>query len=415
MAKLYMDSAQEFINYIIKKYDAESENESEDSPVVCYKFSLQKVQPSFPFDMYLHLTIDPKYNKWHCFQTCNFAMSFNDEEYNRKVKELDKLFSEDHVCREPFEKEIEKVIPELFFIETYSNTRLAITYIKDNIQYYGLDYCYDFIKNEIYLEIRGIWSSWKWGGSFSSTLSVEKFEEKLKELKESVLDVNWLDIFEKTQDFIKNFDPNIYKERIHIPVGENTYTIEQLKKSSDYKVEKIPEETKEYVINYLLDNFKENLLNNDLKIINELTADNDFIELHDTNDYALLYEIIKTTLNEDIRHYFNHEKMWCKRYTASTPMIIPEVESVYADSVSNHFIVEEGKNSIPDFYSDRGHIIIISLPKTITIDITPFLHYLEGIYVEYTPIEDEKGNLISPFIINKLQYEHFKDHFIAKK
>ena len=417
MAKLYMDKATEFTNYLKEKYNAKLEDKGENYFI--YGISLKKIEPAFPFDMYVPLLVDSALDMWYCIQEPKYKIPLQDKDYKNKVEELNYLFKTDHVCWEPFLREIQKTVPEILFLETYSDSKLQIIYDKKRSvtgHTYSLGYTYNFQKNELILVLSGILSSWKWSGYFTGDLTVKSFEEKIKELKEEVLQVDWLTIFEKTKTFIKNFDSNIYIERIHIPANESIHTLKEVEALPNYKVVNLPEELKQKIIDYLLENFKNELItNNLLKIINELTSKTDFEELYHTNDYGLLYEVIKTTLDIDIRDYFKSDKLSCKNYTTSSPILIPDVTNIYAYNVSNHFIIPEGNTSIPKINTTDNAAIILTLPKTINIDISPFLDSLKNIYIEYTPVKDEDGNLISPFTINKLQYEEFKDHFIIKK
>lgn len=310
---------------------------------------------------------------------------------------------------------------DIYFSEELHN-RLSITILKDIVE---ITY-----SPSIYYVITP---------SYTKTSSLDDLISQVQQ----ALSGEWLNLPEVREqvDKLKNLETKDVKEYIHINVKD-------LPEVADLPIEKNPPKQTQIDIatDFLLENFKEELVQNNLTaILNYETLDSKLDELTDSFHYANLYltdfsfwySFCLDELKVDIYNAGNFIKkeFWTSRgrlslweytkfgYTPKSGKIFISKQALdyVVDGWTNFMpygaLIEfgEGINKLTEIRFGAGTFI---LPTTLTqkLNIRELIYdreKLNNILIKFKPIKDENGDLVSPFIVNKFEFEMYKNIFKA--
>ena len=272
----------------------------------------------------------------------------------------------------------------------------------------------------------------------ASTFGIPKFEKFMEKIKE-VLKGDWLNDSDLIADLntIKNFDLNPGKEWINIKVSDLPEVPEKSIEARPLKQEQI-----ETATDFLLEHFRDELILNKLTPIldydvlsNILRAEGKLYSYLYLTDFSFWYSFCLDELNIDIYNSgeFAKKEYWSVRghlslweYTSFE--YTPKSGKIFVSKKAFDYIVHEWTNFMPygaliEFgegitnldgvrFSSGTYI----LPTTLTGNLILHELYYEStddILIKFKPIKNENGELISPFKINKREFEMYKNRFKA--
>lgn len=196
--------------------------------------------------------------------------------------------------------------------------------------------------------------------------------------------------------------------------------VSELKPFKPTKLKTIPNKVKETFTDYLLENHRDELLNqdpNNLVTIIEKTLNDDKWrkKYYDYQDISFFYSYFKNEFDVNILDYIKKPEELFRNWSGLRWVFVPDSGKVvisadnlnkaetYTDAGGTIYF-EEGITDLSfvmeSAYGDDNCLLVF--PSTVTGNLkVPFCQF----HIKITPIKDENGDLISPFKVQKIEYE----------
>lgn len=203
--------------------------------------------------------------------------------------------------------------------------------------------------------------------------------------------------------------------------------VSELKPFTPAKIRTIPNQVKETFTDYLLENHRDELLNQDpnnlVKIIEKTLNDDKWCrKYYDYQDLSFFYSYFKNEFDVNILDYIKKPEELFKTWSGLEWRFVPDSGEVVisADNVNKieRFTYAEGTIYFEEGITDLSFIMgngggkencLLVFPSTVTGNLkVPYCSF----HVKITPIKDENGDLISPFKVQKIEYEKHKGNEI---